>query len=319
MPAELRSGSRGKKLDVYTVPRESNSSSSRTSNPRILALFLFGSITVTEDIFHNLVQATFRPYVREVALGVRLPDPHLPNILEQLPAFETLRLTTVYPDHPGPLLPTFNSLTSLNVAVRRRVGGDSGLPALFRVVSAFPMLERLQTTKEEEYNSTGPFNLPARTTLGSLPHLRTLLLDCPMLNTQILDSSHCPHSKPFISRLLCFPRDPPRDMRIGRLRTAPTPTELRSLQLCAPVSHRALLEIAAHVLERALAAERLQRLMLEMEQDETNNRFKVDDADTIKSAREAHNRVLGKPTSFEWMVSIVRTLAEGQDQETLAK
>ncbi|KAJ7839502.1 hypothetical protein B0H13DRAFT_2102196 [Mycena leptocephala] len=52
--------------------------------------------------------------------------------------------------------------------------------------------------------------------------------------------------------VLCYPRDPPRDMRIGRLMTPPLPTELRALRLCAPC-------------RRVLTTPRLEELVIEIE------------------------------------------------------
>ncbi|KAF7357108.1 hypothetical protein MSAN_01304900 [Mycena sanguinolenta] len=175
------------------------------------------------------------------------------------------------------------------------------------------MLERLQITMEEEYNSTGhsPSLLTSRICARSISIVR-----CSALRSST--SSRYPRSRHFISLcavtrgllhaclraagdtlralVLCFPRDPPRDRR---LRMTTMATQLRSLHLRAPVPYHALLEITAHLLERVLAAQHLQRLAIELEKSETNNPPDTDEVETIKSAREAFNQVLGKFFAFE--------------------
>jgi hypothetical protein len=269
---------------------------------------LFSSVIIDlthEKLLSNLTGATFRPYVREITLHVEPENPwiktRLPKLLAQFPAFKTLRLTHINPNYSTHLLPLFPALTQLTLAFRHPPAGDFGLPAILRLACAFPLLERLQITTEAEYNLTGPFNLPERTTLEPLPHLHTVHLDYPMLNARVLaylaapaletlhltlrsdsDSLHtCLRAAgPTLRTLvLCYPRDPPRDMRIGRLMTPPLPTELRALRLCAPVPRHILVATAAHLLERVLTTPRLEELVIEIERIDREDEVAVKDGD----------------------------------------
>jgi hypothetical protein len=83
--------------------------------------------------------------------------------------------------------------------------------------------------------------------------------------------------------------------------TPPLLIELRALDLRAPVSYRAHLEIAAHLLERVLAARHLEQLVIEVEESDpsSHSRFGEHDPEQVNQAREALNRVLETLPAFQ--------------------
>ncbi|KAJ6540527.1 hypothetical protein B0H19DRAFT_1381603 [Mycena capillaripes] len=288
---------------------------------------LFSSVVIHlghEKLLRNLNHTTFRPYVREITLKMSPSDPwikrRLPKILAQLPAFKTLRLTHIGANFGMHLLPVFPALTHLTLAFDHPPAGDFGLPAMLHLACSFPLLEIFQLTTEAEYNFTGPFNFPERTTLEPLAHLRTIHLDYPMLNARILafiappalatlhlnlrsdsDSLHACLSAagPALRVLaLSFPHDPPRDMRIGRLMTPPLPTELRTLRLLAPVPCHSLIDITAHLLERVIAAPHLEELILEVKEIDGSVEEAVDDGERMDGSRAALGHVLETLPAF---------------------
>ncbi|KAJ7834925.1 hypothetical protein B0H13DRAFT_2426382 [Mycena leptocephala] len=170
------------------------------------------------------------------------------------------------------LLPIFPALTQLTLAFRHPLAGDFGLPAMLHLACTFPLLKRLQITTEAEYNLTGPFNLPERTTLEPLAHLHTVHLNYPILNTRVL-ASYAAYPGVVLSA-----RHPARHAHwaphdAASAHGAPCST------LCAPVPRHILVATAAHLLERVLTTPRLEELGIEIERIDREDEVATKDRD----------------------------------------